>query len=127
MLRGKRLLVVEQEFLVAIDIQQILEGANVERTVFARTADEAGALHPRFGEFDIAVVEIPYSAVGPLPLVEGLLEAGVAVVLTTLDSAYRYGYPAHPDVPVLTKPFAEETLVMTCREAEARGIKDYES
>ena len=52
MLSDKRILVVEREFLVALDMQRVLEGANPAKLVFARSVDEAAHLASSFSGYD---------------------------------------------------------------------------
>ena len=127
MLRGKRLLVVEEEFLVAIDIQHVLEAANVEETRVARSLAEAAGLREQFSDYDIAVVQIPDHDSEPIPVVSDMEAAGIAVVLTSFDAGFGAGYPGHPGIPVVVKPFVNNELVLACHDARTRRVTDYES
>jgi len=125
MLRGKRLLVVEEEFLVAIDIQHILESGNVAKTTFARSTEEALALADQFADFDIAVVQVPDSSPTAEALVTRLDACGVSIVLTSFDATHRLGHPRHPGLATVIKPFIAEELLRACLQPQP--VKDCES
>jgi len=114
MLDGKRVLVIEEQFLIALDIQRILEDAKAAQTLFARSVREAAELAGRWAGFDLAVVALPRSDANGLALVRGLISAGVKVVISSGDSSYRRGVPELPNVPVVIKPFDAQELVAAC-------------
>src|SRR3569623_1348641 len=86
MLSGERLLIVEDDFLIALDIQQVLEGANAQRAVFARNYAEVAAMGDRLGDFDLAIVNPPREATGDLAVAQRIVATGVADVVC---SAFR--------------------------------------
>jgi DNA-binding response OmpR family regulator len=113
MLSQKRVLVVEAEFLIALDMQRILEEADAGKTVFARSVEEAGSLADRFGEFDLAIVGLQGSSPAAIELARSLLVANVAVVATTAGSESGRQIPGLP-VPLVRKPFGEEEFLAAC-------------
>ena len=56
MLNGRTALVVEEEFLIALDVQRMLEALGVGLTLFARTPAEAEQLRARWPEIAIAIL-----------------------------------------------------------------------
>ena len=110
MLTGRTALVVEEEFLIALDIQRMLEALGVEQTLFARTAAEAAQLQARWPEIDIALVEIRAGDASTLALAESLVAASVPTVLITADFNARRGIAEALALPVVTKPIPEEHL-----------------
>jgi DNA-binding response OmpR family regulator len=117
MLVGKRLLIVEDEFLIALDIQRILETAAASATLFARTVEEAEAHDDKLTAFDLAIIEIGPDNVPALRLAMKLLANGIAVVFTSADSQHRHGLAGLPLAPVVVKPFAEDDLLTACLAA----------
>lgn len=119
MLSGERLLIVEEEFLIALDIQRVLEGAHAAQAVFARNYQELAALEPRFAEFDLAIVTPPRPGTSDLQLAERLAHAGPALVICSAT-------PVDVDESVLAvaeivyKPFADDDLLAVCKRALAR-------
>jgi CheY-like chemotaxis protein len=118
MLTNTRILVVEAEFLVALDIQRMLEGADAAETAFARSIDEAVGLASRFTHFDLAIVEMPAGSVAALRLVQDLIRAEVAVVLTTTGTDALESYDlALEIVKIISKPIDEADLIAACAAA----------
>ena len=62
LLNGKRCLVLDDEFLIALDIQQILELAGAKHVASVATASEAMELLRREPKFDIAVLDVKLGA-----------------------------------------------------------------
>src|SRR5690349_19775253 len=89
MLNGRTALVVEEEFLIALDIQRMLENLGVAQALFARSAAEAEHMRPSWPEIGIAIVEIRSDDIAAFQLVEAFQGAGVPTVLTTADLMLR--------------------------------------
>lgn len=116
MLKGKRVLIVEQEFLIALDIQRILEGAHAGPCVFARTVEEARTLESRWSEFDLAITQLRREDPTAPGLARDLAAAKVPVVIIAADP-YRGDNAAGLQAPVLLKPFGEDELLDACLSA----------
>ena len=58
LLTGRRCLVLDDEFLIALDIQQILELAGAKHVASVATASETIALLRREPKFDLAVLDL---------------------------------------------------------------------
>jgi two-component system, response regulator PdtaR len=109
-----RLLIVEDAFLIALEIQQILEAANAAQTILVRDFTEASALADRFGEFDLAIVNPP--AEDDLEIVGKLAAAGPAIVVSTAAPMDLSGTPL-AGAPLVIKPFSDADLLAACRKA----------
>ncbi|MGV8831163.1 MAG: hypothetical protein ACOH2N_04235 [Devosia sp.] len=110
MLTGQTILIVEEEFLIALDIQGMLEALVAGQMLFARSTVEAHQSEPHWPSIDLAIVEIGPDEATLATLLEGLRAAGIAIILTTTDSALRKGHPAYPGAPVLVKPMVDAEL-----------------
>ena len=119
MLNGRTALIVEEEFLIALDIQRMLETLGVGQTLFARSAAEADELRASWPEIALAVVEIHRDTATTLDLVHGLGAAGIPIVLVTADVVLRKGFAPALGLPLVTKPVPEETLTEAVRQALA--------
>jgi DNA-binding response OmpR family regulator len=114
MLHGTRLLVVEREFLIALEVQRILESADARQIVAARSVAEVDSLSQHWPEFDLAVIEDLLGDAEAVELAAKLRAAGVAVVVTTADHGIVERFNGAPTVE---KPFSDETLLAACRQA----------
>ncbi len=110
MLTGQRALIVEDEFLIAFEIQRILENANVASSVTARTVEEAMSLAHDWRNFHLAVVEFPFQSADARALARGLANAGVKLIISSTDS-HHAEIPGLEQWPVVKKPFSEDELL----------------
>jgi len=124
MLTDRRVLVVEPEFLIALEVQRILEQVNAGEIVFTRSVEEAARLEPRFAEFDLAVVAMGVANAAAVALTVRLAAAGVAVVGTTAGLAGFVGLSADAAIPLVEKPFTDERLLAACAYALASPPTD---
>lgn len=108
MLNGHTVLIVEAEFLVALDIQTMLESLSAGALLFARSPHEAHACSQQWPAIDLAIVELGDDYHTTSALLRGLHEAGAALIVTTADSTMQQGHPDFPDAPVILKPMLEE-------------------
>ena len=117
-LAGKRCLVVDDEFLIALDLQQALESAGAAEVVCAgNVADALEAV--RGGRFDVAVLDLHLGRTGgnSLPVAEALAAARTPFVFLTgmrADNAQIRSYPA---APVVEKPYQADALMTSLRQA----------
>jgi two-component system, response regulator PdtaR len=121
MLSSQRLLIIEGEFLIALEIQRILEGANASQTVFARDFREAGQLAERFGEFDLAIINPPLEGTPEVDMAARLARSGPAIVICTAGPIDLDGTPL-AGVEVVRKPFADGDLLAACQRAFAKRL-----
>lgn len=126
MLSDRHVLVVEAEFLIALDMQRILEQAHAARIVFARTIAEAADLGEGVRAFDLALVELPPGDPAAVALARQLRSAGVAVAVTIAATDLQYGLPGLDGVPFLRKPFSDLDLLAACSLALAARADDGE-
>ena len=122
MLNGQTALVVEEEFLIALDIQRMLETLGVGKTLFAGTAAEAATLQTHWPEIGIAVVEIRSRDAAALQLVDQLRQASVPTVLTTADVTVGHGPGAFPDLTPIPKKIQEDEMASDVRQALAARL-----
>lgn len=114
MLNGRHVLIVEEEFLIALDIRQMLEEAGVADIVIAPTAAEALTLP--LDRLSLAIIEMPLGDQSAVALFETLRRAGIATIISTADGTFRHGMPGFA-APVVIKPFAANELTTACRRA----------
>jgi CheY-like chemotaxis protein len=118
-LQGRRVLVVEDEFLVAMDIELMLGELGCE--VLGPLADLASALRAAREEtLDLALLDVNIAGEPVTTVAEALAERALPFVFCT-------GYQAenlpsrYPAAPTLTKPFQSAGLRSALERALASG------
>ncbi|MBV8612228.1 MAG: response regulator [Acetobacteraceae bacterium] len=118
-LKGMRVLLVEDEALVAMLIEDYLDALGCELVGVASRLDEALA-KARAPDIDLAVVDVNLAGAMSYPVARALRARGVPLVFTT-----GYGRVGVPEelraAPVLAKPFQQEQLGQAMREARVAG------
>lgn len=117
MLKGRAALIVEEEFLIALDIQRMLEGLGVGQTLFARDAEEARQLRSHWPDLALAIVELRPDASRNERLPQDLAAAGIPFVVTTGDFSLSRQLGA--TAPVVLKPIPEQALASAIAQALA--------
>jgi CheY-like chemotaxis protein len=103
-LAGKRLLVVEDEYLIAADLAATLEEAGAEVVGPAGTVTDALELIQSLGErLDAAILDVNLQGERVYPVADALAARGVPYVLATGYDAASIA-PAYADAPRCEKP-----------------------
>src|SRR4051794_34025812 len=110
-----KVLIVEDQLIVALDIQVAVEDANGEVVGPAATVREALELL-RAEEVDAAILDANLPDGDITPVAEELIARGIPVVINT-GVALPLGLKRHSDLPVFRKPTAPMCLI---RELAAR-------
>ncbi len=121
-LTGKHCLVLDDEFLIALDIEQILEAAGAASVACVGTADEAmAALAEK--HIDLAVLDIKLSdaAGNSMTIAAVLSERQIGFVFLTGMRGDDAQVRAFPGVPVVEKPYQEPVLLEALRRALSRS------
>jgi CheY-like chemotaxis protein len=92
---GLRVLVVEDEAFIAMEVEDMLQDLGCEIVATASTVDKALA-HVRQGGIDGALLDFNLHGVSVLPVAEELAEAAVPFILVT-------GYPRRESDPPLLR------------------------
>ena len=118
-LNGKRCLVLDDEFLIALDIQQMLERAGATEVICVASAAEALDLLRSDPTFDIAVLDVKLSDPEgtSLGVAEALAGKGLPFVFLTgmrVDDVHAKRFPK---APVIEKPYDAIALLDAVRRA----------
>jgi CheY-like chemotaxis protein len=115
-LAGKRVLVVEDEFIILLDIQGILEAAGAASIVTAsRLADALKIVAEQ--ALDVAVLDLKLDKDSSAPIAERLAAAKVPFVFLTGSPADKLIAKEHGAAPVVGKPFDSAALLAALQQA----------
>jgi CheY-like chemotaxis protein len=121
LLAGKRCLVLDDEFLIALDIQQILEAAGAAKVICVGDADAALAAIRGGPRFDLAILDVVLSGTTRTSVM-------VAATLTAHKTPFVFltGMRGEdvlprqfPKAPVLDKPYQPPSLLAAALRALA--------
>jgi CheY-like chemotaxis protein len=114
-LSGRRVLVIEDEWIVTLLIQETLADIGCEVVGTASRFDDA-AEKARSLSFEVAILDVNLNGRQTIPIAEALAERGVAFVFAT-----GYGAANLPEslrtAPILQKPFHQRDLERALRAA----------
>lgn len=116
---GLRCLVVDDEYLIALDIERVLETGGAETVVCVGRAAQALAAIESGPDFDLAVLDVKLDSGDSFMVANALTERGVPFIFLTGGSIDVGDLAPFHDVTVLTKPFDTATLSETLRAALA--------
>jgi CheY-like chemotaxis protein len=106
---GISVLLVEDEYLIALDAEQILKGLGVANVEIASTLHE-GEKCVEEGRFDLAVLDVNLNGQFSFPIAETLRRRGIPVVFAS-GYELRDRTPAGFEAGVcVTKPYTSERL-----------------
>ena len=119
LLNGKRCFVLDDEFLIALDIQQILERAGAAHVTSVASATEAIEVLGREPKFDLAVLDVKLGGVerNSLDVASLLHTQGVPFVFLTGMRADDVHAKKFPNAPVIEKPYDATALLRAVQHA----------
>jgi CheY-like chemotaxis protein len=119
LLSGKRCFVLDDEFLIALDIQQILERAGAAHVTSVASATEAIEVLSREPKFDLAVLDVKLGGVerNSLDVAALLHTQSVPFVFLTGMRADDVHAKKFPNAPVIEKPYDATALLRAVQHA----------
>lgn len=116
LIAGQRCLVLEDEFLIALDIQQILETAGATRVICVSSiADALTQLsHERF---TVAIVDMMIDNVPSAAVANELLRQNIPFVFLTGMSPDAVQARSLPAAPLVGKPYQPDRLIAALNQA----------
>jgi DNA-binding NtrC family response regulator len=123
LLSGKRCLVLDDEFLIALDIQQILERAGAMHVASVASATAAIEVLHREPKFDLAVLDVKLGDVerNSLDVAALLHTQGVPFVFLTGVRTDDVHAKKFPNAPVIEKPYDATALLRAVQHALEQG------
>lgn len=110
MLNGARVLVVEDEPLIALELAQIIEEAGGVVTASERTLAQALRLAKNL-HFDVALLDVRVRDGTTFEVAAVLSEKNIPFLFCTGDSEHREEFKNWPGVLVITKPHRPELVI----------------
>jgi DNA-binding response OmpR family regulator len=109
-LADKAFLVVEDEGLIAMNVESWLQEAGASRVETAHRLSAAHALLDKNAPFDAAIVDFRLADGDANSLIAWLGEHNIPIVVTTGDPSALRGRES-PMIVLLEKPYSEETFL----------------
>src|SRR5262245_52360177 len=114
MLQSIRALVIEREYLIAVEIQQMFEDLGISEVELFASIEEAQANWERISSASVAVVEGHLGAQAVIDFTARLAEAGVAIVIASADRSLAVLFP---HAQFIEKPFDDSSVRAAFRAA----------
>lgn len=108
-LNDASVLLLEDEYLIALDAEQILRELGVRRIEMTSTLGEAEE-RVREGRFDLALLDVNVNGEMSFDLAKSLRARGVPVVFTTGYELKERGVPELDSALCVSKPYTSERL-----------------
>lgn len=110
-LKGMRLLVLEDEYLIGLELERIAEECDVQSVNLVSTVNELLAWIDSEAECDIAIIEVEAHGVSSLQAASLLQLRGVPIVFTTAYDVKSGGIDGFATVPLVGKPYGKSQIV----------------
>ena len=121
-LEGQRILLVEDEPLIALDVEELCLEHGAKQILTVQQTEDAQTLD--FSHFDVAVVDLVLGDRSTLPLAAAMRANGLPLVFT---SGYSYAPELvldFGDITLLSKPFAGTRLIEALTAAMAAASRN---
>ena len=110
-LKGLRVLILEDEILIALDLEQVCRDFGADEVIVARSLDEIAAEGPAGAAFDVAVLDLMLGGRSTIDFASDLFAKGIPFVFATSYGDAEQLLAHLPDVQIVDKPFSSEALV----------------
>ena len=116
----RRVLVVEDSFLILVALEMLLEQHGIDIVGPASTVAEALAL-AETGAADIALLDVNLHGDMVFPVADRLIQHGIPIIFTTGYTAKEVLPPRYAGIPTIQKPYEGAALMALVEEAFARA------
>ena len=110
------ILIVEREFLIALDAEFLIKSAITCRVTLIRPEQLDQWKEDALQGVDLCLLDVPLDASRVVPRIKRLVAEGVPLLFSTVGEAHRSGVDGFESVPVVMKPFDGDTLVALVME-----------
>lgn len=116
MLSGQTILIVEAQYLIALDLQNTLEDLGPTKVVIAQNPAHARELADDWHDCRLAIVEVEREMADNIALVGELMRRNIAVIGLTADSELPRHLSWFAGTPILLKPATSESVINALSE-----------
>jgi DNA-binding response OmpR family regulator len=110
LLSGMRILILEDEFLIAMDVEQLCRDNGAADAVIARNLDEIDE-EQASKDFDAAILDVMLGGASTLPFAKKIHENGVPFIFASGYADVDEIFTAFPGVLVVGKPYSGTDLI----------------
>ena len=114
----RRVLVVEDSFLILVALEMLLEQHGIDIVGPASTVAE-GLVLAETGAADIALLDVNLHGDMVFPVADRLIQRGIPIIFTTGYTAKEVLPPRYADIPTIQKPYEGAALMALVEEAFA--------
>jgi len=107
-LAGLRILVLEDEYLIAMDVELLCREHGAADVTVKRSVEE---LNEPVGDFDVAIIDLMLAGQSTLPFAERLKNSGKPFVFASGYVDNNEVLSAFPDIRVVGKPYGGSDLI----------------
>lgn len=119
-LDGMHVLVMEDEFLIAMDVEQLCREHGATAVTIVRQIEDLGE-NPFEGEpFHVAVLDLMLGGVPTTDFASTLSERGIPFVFATGHTDVEARFGTGPDIEVVAKPYGGPDLIAALGRAIER-------
>ena len=111
MLLGRAILVVEAQYIVALDIEAMLEGLGAARVIIAQDAAHAAIIAADWEDCTLAIVELERERPDQIALAGALARRGIPVIGLTTDRDLPQALAWISNTPIVLKPVQSDHLI----------------
>ena len=120
LLDGRSVLLVEDEYLIAMDAEQILRDLGAASVDIVSTFDKAAA-QAENGRFDLVVLDLNLNGKLSFPIAQAFERRGIPVVFASGYELRTRPIAGFKGGPVVTKPYTAERFREAVETAIANG------
>lgn len=108
---GRHVLILEDEYLIAMDVEQLCRDAGAAEVTIAHSLSDAGAVDGFAKRFDVVILDLMLSGLPTVDYARQLREAGVPFVFASGYAGNDEVFMHFPEVRVVAKPYSGSDLI----------------
>jgi DNA-binding response OmpR family regulator len=120
LLDGLRILVLEDEFLIAMDVEQLCRDYGASDVIIARNLEEIDQQNLT-SKFDAAIVDLMLDGASTLDFATGLRQSGIPFVFASGYSDMDEIKTSFPNIRLVGKPYSGADLIEAVAAACGRA------